>query len=112
MNNLQLEHLNNCKITIKPPLYKELDKQKMKKWKKRSMILIRLQKLHGKLFSGDVDVYVCVFICALKTLPSPVRLYYGVAETPSCSSVQLRDTSCIHRHRPLLAFDVCSAAQP
>lgn len=33
----------------------------MKKWKKRSMTLIHLQKLHRKQFSGDA--VVCVFIC-------------------------------------------------
>lgn len=87
-----------------------------------------------KSFSEDFVVFcpcsclplcsrVCAFVCiwvnvcicvAFEGAAFPcVSLLWG-SWGPACSSVQHRDsdTSCIHRHRPLLAFDVSSAAQP
>lgn len=62
-----------------------------------------------------LSVYGWVCICLVfKGSAFPcVSLLWG-SWGPACSSVQHRDsdTSCIHRHRPLPAFDVRSAAQP
>lgn len=62
-----------------------------------------------------LSVYGRVCVClAFKGSAFPcVSLLWG-SWGPACSSVQHRDsdTSCIHRHRPLPAFDVRSAAQP
>lgn len=74
-------------------------------------------------FQRVLFVFMCLFACmstsvciclAFKGSAFPcVSLFWG-SWGPACSSVQHRDsdTSCIHCHRPLPAFDVRSAAQP
>lgn len=75
-------------------------------------VLVWPLRVHECVYS---PVYRWECIClAFEDAAFPcVSLLWG-SWGPACSSVQHRDsdTSCIHRHRPLPAFDVRSAAQP
>lgn len=87
-----------------------------------------LLKLHDILMRGVIFKRLCrlcsraclptcpwarACVCLLPAFKGCASLLWG-SWGPACSSVQHRDsdTSCIHRHRPLPAFDVRSAAQP
>lgn len=106
------------------PKYNEIQQHRTKEEKEICVLFVKTAWYFdkGSHFQEALPfVFTCLFayvslsasVCLLLAFKGCASLLWG-SWGPACSSVQHRDsdTSCIHRHRPLPAFDVRSAAQP